>query len=102
MTQINDERTQYLNAVSASEERILQALENNAPSIVTEESTSDLKQSKQAVNYMTNDGVILKILKLLKESKKIKRIQKIIVVERIITMEKLIRTEMETTKQQQC
>ena len=68
MSEIQHERTEYLNAVSASEARILHALDSSTPPIIEEPSTITTP-TQQSLNATTSDTVVLEVLKLLKEIK---------------------------------
>ena len=68
MSEIQHERTEYLNAVSASEAQKLHALDSSTPPIMEEPSTITTP-TQQSLNATTLDTVVLEVLKLLKEIK---------------------------------
>ena len=64
--QLKDEREGYVNAVTAVEQRILEAVGNSTPEMV-EESSKQVTQP--AVNAIASNDVMVEVLKLLKELK---------------------------------
>ena len=70
MHEIQSERSQYLNAMSASEDRLLRAFEVATPSVAsTAASTLTSNPPPLSVNATLQDTVSLEVLKLLKEIK---------------------------------
>ena len=63
---MQQERSQYLNAVSASENRILEAMGSGTPELQSESSESP---PEQKVNATAGDQMMFEILKLLKDLK---------------------------------
>ena len=68
MPEFQQERTEYLNAVSASKERIFQALNANTPPL-SEEVSEIINPLKPSANASVLNKVVLEMLKLLKEIK---------------------------------
>ena len=64
MSQLDSERSQYLNAVSAVESRTMEAVDNSTPLIVAE-SHKDI--TTPAANAVSTDTVMLQVLKLLQK-----------------------------------
>ena len=71
---MREEQEQYVNAISATESRILNALETRTPSLTSENYSSSEDSytslpSTPAVNVTVSDNMMLEVLKLLKELK---------------------------------
>ena len=68
MLNMEHERTEYLNAVRATEKRIVEAIGNTTPPMI-EENNTDYNKKAPAANSIASDPIMVEVLKLLKSIK---------------------------------